>query len=170
MKFFQDIVFKTSKLAAYLSAVILVFMVCHILVEIVLRSFFDSSTFVLDEFVGYGVAAMTFLALGYSLEEGSLIRVNILLIRTKGAVRRWLELICVFSTLVLACYVFYYFWRNWKRDWDRGAVSESIAEIPMWIPEGLVVLGIILFIIQLFAYFVRVATGGDMITSGGGEE
>ncbi len=159
-----------SRLAGYASAVILVGMVGHILFEILLRTFFNTSTYVLDEFVGYGVAAMTFLALGYSMQEGALIRVNILLIRTHGAFRRGLELICIFSTLVLGCYVFYYFWRNWKRDWDRGAVSESIAEIPMWIPEGLVVIGMALFIIQLFAYFVRVVTGGEIITSGGGEE
>jgi TRAP-type C4-dicarboxylate transport system permease small subunit len=170
MKAFQETIFRISRLSAYISALLLVGMVGHILLEIVLRSFFNTSTYVLDEFVGYGVAAMTFLALGYALEEGSLIRVNILLIRTHGKIRQAIELLCVSSTLVLACYLFYYFWRNWKRDWDRNAVSESIAEIPMWIPEGLVVIGIALFILQLFAYLIRVASGGEVITSSGGEE
>ena len=170
MKFFQATVFRISRYAAYVSAAILVGMVGHILLEIVLRSFFNTSTYVLDEFVGYGVAAMTFLALGFALEEGSLIRVNILLIRTSGRLRRILELVCVGSTLVLACYLLFYFWRNWKRDWDRNAVSESIAEVPMWIPEGLVVVGIALFIVQLFAYLLRVASGGDFIASSVEEE
>jgi TRAP-type C4-dicarboxylate transport system permease small subunit len=170
MKFFQRTVFRISRYAAYLSAAILVGMVGHILLEIILRGFFNTSTYVLDEFVGYGVAAMTFLALGYALEEGSLIRVQILLTKTTGRLRQILELICIGSTLVLSCYLLFYFWRNWKRDWDRSAVSESIAEIPMWIPEGLVVIGIALFIIQLFAYFLRVASGGELITSTSEEE
>ena len=165
MQGFQRAVLAVSRLAAWLSGLILVAMVLHILVEIVMRSFFDTSTYVLDEFIGYGVAAMTFLALAYALEEGSLIRVNIVLSRTHGRVRRALELVCASSTLALACFLGWYVLRNWKRDWDRGAVSPSIAEIPMWIPEGLVLLGFILFVIQLAAYVLRLATGGPLIGS-----
>ena len=43
-----------SRAAGVVSAVLLIGMVLHILLEIVLRAFFSSSTFVLDEFVGYG--------------------------------------------------------------------------------------------------------------------
>ncbi len=159
----QRAVFAVSRLAAWLSGLILIAMVVHILVEIVLRSFFDTSTYVLDEFIGYGVAAMTFLTLAYALEEGSLIRVNIVLSRTRGRARRGLEILCAGSTLVLACYLGWYVFRNWKRDWDRGAVSPSIAEVPMWIPEGLVLVGFVLFVLQLAAYLVRLVAGGPMI-------
>ena len=163
MRFFQRLIFNLSKAAAYFSALLLVLMVCHILLEIVLRSFFASSTFVLDEFIGYGVAAMTFLTLAYALEEGSLIRVNILLSRTRGRIRQALELLCITATLALSGYLLFYFFRNWKRDWDRGAVSESIAEIPMWIPEGLVLIGFALFTLQLFAYGLRILSGASPI-------
>ena len=92
MDIFQRAVCGASRLAAQLSAVLLVAMVCHIIVEIVLRSFFATSTFVLDEVVGYGVAAMTFLSLGYALEQGAMIRVNVLITRVGGMPRRALEL------------------------------------------------------------------------------
>ncbi len=163
MQKFYKAVFALSRLAAQLSGLILIGMVLHILVEIVLRSFFATSTYVLDEFIGYGVAAMTFLTLAYALEEGSLIRVNILLIRLHGGPRRAVEAICVASTLALAIYLGWYVLRNWHRDWVRGAVSPSIAEIPMWIPEGLVVVGYALFIMQLFAYLIRVLSGAPLI-------
>ncbi len=165
MQTFDDTVFRLSKLAAQVSAVLLVYMVLHILIEIVLRGFFDSSTYVLDEFIGYGVAAITFLALGYAFEEGALIRVNLVLIRTKGAVRRGLEVFCVVATLGVIGYLGWYFWRDWQRAWERGEVSPSIAEIPVWIPLGLVMLGYILFTLQLFAYLVRLSTGGRIIES-----
>jgi TRAP-type C4-dicarboxylate transport system permease small subunit len=165
MQALQKAVLAVSRLAAWLSGLILIAMVVHILVEIVLRSFFDTSTYVLDEFIGYGVAAMTFLTLAFALEEGSLIRVNIVLSRTRGGVRRALEVVCASSTLVLACYLGWYVFRNWKRDWDRGAVSPSIAEVPMWIPEGLVLIGYALFVVQLTAYLLRLLSGGRPIGS-----
>lgn len=154
---------RLSLLAGQLSAVLLVAMVLHILFEIVLRSFFDSSTFVLDEFIGYGVAAMTFLSLGYALNEGALIRVNILLGRTRGRPRLGLELFSVVVTLGLTVFITAYYWRSVARNWKREAVSESIAEIPLWIPEGLVLVGMILFAIQLAAYLLRLTVGDRQI-------
>ena len=166
MRAFQAAVFRASRISAQLAAVGLVYMVAHILYEIVLRTFFDSSTFVLDEFVGYGVAAVTFLALGFSLEEGSLIRVNMLLSVTRGKVRRTLEVFSAGTTLALICYITWYFLFSVKRNFIRGTTSESIAEVPLWIPEGLVLLGLAIFAVQLFAYLLRVITGGEYI---GGE-
>jgi len=152
---FQAAVWRISKGAAVVSAALLVLMVLHILLEITLRSFFATSTFVLDEFVGYGVAAMTFLTLGYALEEGSLIRVQLVLTRSPAPVRRGLEILCASLTLALSLFLIGYFWKSVSRNWSRGAVSQSIAEVPLWLPEGLVLLGILLFALQLFAHLLR---------------
>ncbi len=163
MIFFQTLARGLSRLAAALSAVILLYIVGHILVEIVLRSFFANSTFVLDEFVGYAIAAMTFLSLGYALEEGALIRVNVLLSRLQGRTRQAAEVLAVASTLVLTVFVGFYVWKGVARNWQRGAVSESIAEVPLWIPESLVFAGLALFGLQLFAYLLRLLAGGPPI-------
>jgi hypothetical protein len=93
VQLFQAAVFTISRMAAAVACLTLLYMVGHILYEIVLRYAFASSTFVLDEFVGYAVAATTFMALGYSLEHGSLIRVNLVIGRTSGRARRALEAI-----------------------------------------------------------------------------
>lgn len=55
------------------------------------------------------------------------------------------------------------------RNWTRGSVSESIAEVPLWIPVGAVWLGLIFLMLQLFAYFLRVAAGGNPIDNEGTE-
>ena len=120
-----------------------------------LRSFFATSTFVLDEFVGYGVAAMTFLSLGYALEEDALIRVHLLLGRSPPPARHGLEIIGTGLTLALSLFLISHFWSSVSRNWSRGAVSQSIAEAPLWIPEGLVLLGLVLFALQLCAHLVR---------------
>jgi TRAP-type C4-dicarboxylate transport system permease small subunit len=155
VRVFQEVVFRISRGAAIVSAALLVAMALHILTEIVLRSFFASSTFVLDEFVGYGVAAMTFLSLGYALEDGSLIRVQLLLTRSPPPARRGLEALSAALTLALSLFLITHFWHSVSRNWSRGAVSQSIAEVPLWIPEGLVLLGLVLFALQLFAHLLR---------------
>ena len=166
MNAFQRITYALSTLGAWLACAILVGMVGHILVEIVLRTLFDSSTYVLDEFVGYGVAATTFLALGYSLEQGTLIRVNLLLGRLEGATLRVFEAGAALAALFVVAVLIRFFWQGVSRSWERGRVSSSIAEVPMWIPEGLVLLGLGIFWLQLLAYLVRHVAGGASPVAG----
>ena len=64
---------RLSLFGAWISAFLLVYMVCHILVEIFFRTILDSSTYSLDEFVGYAVASMTFLSLGHAFQRKNLI-------------------------------------------------------------------------------------------------
>jgi TRAP-type C4-dicarboxylate transport system permease small subunit len=98
---------------------------------------------------------MTFLALGYALEEGALIRVQLLLTRSPPPARRGLEILAAGLTLALSLFLIAHFWRSVSRNWSRGAVSQSIAEVPLWLPEGLVLLGLVLFALQLLAYLLR---------------
>ncbi|MCX2724014.1 TRAP transporter small permease [Roseibium salinum] len=158
-----------NRIAGGLAAIILVYIFLHIIMEIVLRSFFSSSTFVLDEFVGYAVAAMTFLSLGYALNSGSLIRVDLVVGRLSGRPRRWTELFCLASSIGIAGYCAWWVGRDALRNWTRGSVSESIAEVPLWLPVGAVWLGLILLMVQLLACFLRVAMGGEPIQSNGAE-
>jgi TRAP-type C4-dicarboxylate transport system permease small subunit len=158
MRTFQTVVFGLSRLSAGLACLLVVAMVLHILYEIVLRTFFSSSTFVLDEFVGYAVAATTFLALGYSFEHGSLIRVGLLLERLDAGSRRVAEIVCGIATLIVMGGLTWYFWLILWRSWVRGRVSSSIAEVPMWIPESLVFAGALIFCLQLVAYLIRQLT------------
>ena len=158
-----------NRLAGGLAAIILVYIFCHIIYEIVLRSAFNSSTFVLDEFVGYAVAAMTFLSLGYALNSGSLIRVDLAVGRLHGRPRRWAELFCLAASFGMAAFCARWVGRDALRNWNRGSVSESIAEVPLWIPVGAVWLGLVLLMLQFLACFLRVAAGGDPIKSDGTE-
>jgi hypothetical protein len=52
--------------------------------------------------------------------------------------------------------VIYYFWTKtvW-RDLVRDTRSESIAEIPLWIPEGVAFVGLLLFALQLFTMLLQ---------------
>lgn len=152
----ERIAYRLAKLAAYLSAGIVCYMLAHIMVEIVLRVFFARSTYVLDEFVAYATAAITFLCLAYALYDDALIRVGILLHRLKGSWRLGFEIFSVSTTLGLIGLLTYYFWtKTFWRDLTLNRRSESIAEIPLWIPEIFALIGLILFMFQLFTILVR---------------
>ena len=160
--------YRLARLAVWLSAGILIYMVMHILLEIMLRVFFSKSTYVLDEFVAYATASITFLCLAYSLHDEALIRVNMLLSRFHGKPRLILELFSVATMIVIVIMVTYYFWvKTFWRDLVRGTVSESIAEVPLWIPEIFALIGLWLFGLQLITMFLRLIVGGSSVTSGG---
>lgn len=153
--------YRLAKLAAWLSAGILIYMVLHILFEISLRVFFAKSTYVLDEFVAYATAAITFLCLAYSLHDDALIRVGMLLSRVRGKARLMLELFSVSTMLLIVVMVSYYFWtKTFWRDLIRGTLSESIAEVPLWIPELFAMVGLWLFGLQTFTMLMRLILRG----------
>lgn len=159
MQFFQTVVFAISRFAAAIACALLVGIVALILYEIALRYFFSTSTFVLQEFVGYGVATCTFLSLGYALEHNSLIRVNVLLTRVGPGWLRFLEGLSAVLTMGIVAMLMWFFWLRVLRHWNRGSVSNSIAEIPLWMPEGALLLGLAIFWLQLLAYGLRQITG-----------
>ena len=166
---FDRLVSALSRAAAVVAALLLVYIFAHIIFEIILRSFFDRSTYVLDEFVGYGVAAMTFLAAGHALNNGHLIRVDLFIGRLQRPGRRLAELFCLGVSFAMAGFCAWWVGRDALRHLTRGSVSECIAEVPLWIPVGAVWLGLIFLMLQLLACFLRVAAGGAPIESSGHE-
>ena len=159
MRQFARAVDAASRAGGYVAALLLVYMVGHILYEIVLRNLFATSTFVLDEFVGYAVAGMIYLSLAYALRQGSMIRVSLVIGNLRGCARQVLEILCALLTLALTLFLARYFLKEVWRDFERGTTSYSIAEVPVWIPEAVVLLGMVLFALQLVAYIARLLMG-----------
>lgn len=176
---FRNLAIRLDRAAAVLAtaggviaACALVLMTAHVVIEVVLRGAFSTSTFALDEYVGYGTAAMTFLGAGYALQEGALIRVNILLGRLdpNSRSRRVLEVFAVVMTIAVMALLNWYFLVSVLRNFSRGTVSETVAATPLWIPEAAVTAGITILLLRLSAYLLVVATGGPVIEDGEGDE
>ncbi|MCF8468965.1 MAG: TRAP transporter small permease subunit [Sneathiella sp.] len=154
-----------SKAAAIFACAILAAMTTMILYEIILRTFFASSTYVLDEFVGYGVAVMTFMSFALTLRDGVFIRVSLVTANVGPKVRRLLEVgSCAIGTALFA-FLGYYILKLVIRNFQHGVVSNSLAETPLWIPQGLVFLGVVLLVLQFAALTVRFSLGEQIVTS-----
>lgn len=148
-----------NRIAAGLAAVLLVLMVGLILVEIVLR-FFSRSTFMADALVGHGVAAITFLAVGWALEQGSMIRVSVVTSRL-GAVAGFVaETFSVVLAEILVLGLMVYQWRTVAKLWNRGSTTEHYLPIPLWIPEAIFFAGLSLLALQLLVRFCRLMATG----------
>ena len=140
-----------GNLAVWISAALLVYIVCHISVEIVLRSFFATSTFSMDEFVGYAIGSMTFLSLAHTFRHRKHIRVSILQSFIKGRAAIAVELICIAFTFGITLFLARYIWRTLARDFARGTVSPTLTETPIWLIDSAIVIGLVLFMAQLLA-------------------
>ncbi len=140
-----------GNLAVWISAALLVYIVCHISVEIVLRSFFATSTFSMDEFVGYAIGSMTFLSLAHTFRHRKHIRVSILQSFIKGRAAIAVELICIAFTFGITLFLARYIWRTLARDFTRGTVSPTLTETPIWLIDSAIFIGLILFMTQLLA-------------------
>ena len=145
---FAKAISQTANLAAIAA---LLFMFGHIVLEIALRNLFARSTFVLDEFVGYAVSALTFLALGETLRKEGLIRVTVLRDNLMGWGRKMLDIFALLSALAVGCFAVWFVGKSVLRSFARGTTSSSIAEVPQWLPESLVLIGLAVFVLQSFA-------------------
>lgn len=146
-----------NRLAAGVAILLILYMFGHIILEIVLR-LFGHSTFILDEYIGYAVAAMTFLGLPYVLEKDGLIRVALVLDRLP---RKWhwpLELLIAATSSVAFGWLSLFWWQNVVRSYERGITSDTLAETPLWIPEGIVLLGLWLLCFTLVVRSLQLVT------------
>jgi TRAP-type mannitol/chloroaromatic compound transport system permease small subunit len=69
------------------------------------------------------------------------------------------ELFCCVATLATMSLPIWFFGRSVLRNYQLGYTSGTLADVPAWIPESLVLLGMTLFWIQLLAYTLKVIRG-----------
>lgn len=146
-------------LGELIAAMAVVCMFVHILTEIFMRAVLSTSTFVLDEFVGYMVAAMIFCAAGGTLRAKSHLRVGLLLDRLDFKARCVAESLALLVLLAIALFIARFYFVSAERAWMRGTVSQTIAAVPLWIPFSLVIFGGINLALQAIARLSLIVSG-----------
>jgi TRAP-type C4-dicarboxylate transport system permease small subunit len=146
---------RLSTVAGSIAAAAVAAIVILVTVEILARSLLGKSTQISDEVCGYLNVTVLFLGMAMSLRDGANVRVELLYQRLKGTPAlavRWLIVIAsliymAIATAVLARYLSYSF--------NRGLVSTTIAQTPLWIPQTIMVAGSMLLVLQLAAFLLR---------------
>lgn len=112
-----------------------------------------------NELAGYAMAAASFLALAPTLRAGGHIRVQVLLAALPEAPRRWLELWCIGFALALMGYLAWWSVDLARQSYVFGDVSPGLLAVPLWIPQGLMALGVVVLVLVLLEALVDCLLG-----------
>ena len=141
-----------------MAGIILISMTAYTIIEIVRRTLFGTASNVLTEFVGYGLAAMTMLAASQTMRDGGLIRVNILLQFASPRVRQVLDVFCLLCGMFVLGLAAYYVWLDMQRSFTRGYETDSLIQLPLWLPPLGLFIGMVAFLLNMTALLVLVLT------------
>ena len=147
-----------AKASAVVAGTILIAMTAYTIIEIARRTVFGTSSNVLVEFVGYGLAAMTMLAASQTMRDGGLIRVNLLLQFASPGVRRMLDVFCLLCGMFVLGLAAYYVWIDMLRSFTRGYETDSLIPLPLWLPPLGLFIGMAAFLLNMAALLVLVLT------------
>lgn len=135
--------------AALIGAAILI--VCHM---VFVRYVLNGSTAWQTDTVIFSLIAATLLGSAYVLKTGGHVSVDLAWEAASDATRRFMRVVanlCTFIfALILAVTGGHYFWQAWTGNW----LSETVAEIPLWIPFLSLPVGFGLLALQALAEII----------------
>jgi len=144
-----------SAMGGILSGIMIAAGTLLVISEIVIRTFFSGTLYITEEYSGYLMAALTFLALGYTLREKGHIRMTFLHKIFHGRKRIILDMTC-YTVGFIFCFVLT--WVTFLFFWDSlvsGTRSMQISETWLAIPQSFLPMGALLLTLQFLAEFLK---------------
>ena len=146
---------KLSVACGVASGVLMVISTLLVLAEIVMRGVFSKTLYITEEYSGYLMAALTFLALAYTLKDKSHIRMTFLHTIAKGKAKLWLD-VFAFSVGFAFCALLTYTTSEFF--WDAVVTksrSMQISQTYLAIPQFFMPLGTGVMMLQFVAEIMR---------------
>ncbi|HKK90342.1 MAG TPA: TRAP transporter small permease subunit [Desulfobacteraceae bacterium] len=140
---------------AYLSAIFMVLIVVFIAVEIVLRSVFNASTLIADEYSAYFFVGVVVLGLGFTLMDEAHIRITLLtsLLGEKG--KTFLDIVATVVAMAITSFALYHTTIMVFESWQLGMQADSISETPIYLSQVVIPLGLAMLDLQLLARILK---------------
>jgi TRAP-type C4-dicarboxylate transport system permease small subunit len=139
----------------YASMVTIIVMMLMVTTETIIRTFFGVSMMVVDEFAGYMLVWFVFWGIGYCLRTGSLLRVAIVYSRLGDSQQRILQVIFDIFSLAVSVILCYQLVHLWIHTWQTKVISVTQVEIPVWIPQTVMPIGMLILIAALLVELRR---------------
>lgn len=137
---------------AFLSALFMGLIVLLIVVEITLRTVAGASTFVASEYSGYFLVAVVVLGLAYTLREEAHIRITLVHSRLPRRWRRRVDVLVGLSSMVMTAFILVYAVLMVYETRALEMTADTISETPLWIPQVVIPVGLVLFLFQFAAF------------------
>lgn len=145
-----------SIVGAILAGIIFAMMSLLVVTEVVLRATVNESTRVTSEYSGYALATMIYLSLGFTFREGAHIRISFLNDRLPNKLRRLVEFLLAAFAAVVTSVAILAVWEMARTSYERGTIAYTVARTPLYIPQGVILVGLVILFIQLVAYALSV--------------
>lgn len=144
-----------SRWATYLGGGAILVSAFLISVDVLARRLLGLSTWGADELSNYALAISASWAFGYALLVKAHIRIDLVTTRLPDMGRAVLNFIALLAIGYLALGFAQSFFHIFMRSWSRGSTSITTLQTPLWIPQGLFLLGIGFFIFVTVLLMLR---------------
>lgn len=138
-----------------------------LIAEVVATSFLDWSQPWSVEYAIFLQCFVLFLGAGWTLRQGGHIRVAVLLQALPPALARLLDLLGTAFAIGIVGFAALALWQQLLRTFEFGSTSFYPMGTPLWIPQGLLTLGVTLLWLAFVARLLRLATGEEAEVSAG---
>lgn len=146
---------RVSRAGAYLASFFMLLIVGLILVEILVRSLFGSSTQIASEYSGYFMVALILLGFAETFRSGSFIRIELLLPRLPKKVAKVVEILAALFSLAITIYALCYSIDMVRESFTLDMRADTMAETPFWIPQMALPVGLVLLAMEIVLYILR---------------
>lgn len=123
--------------------------------DVLARKFLGFNTGGADELSGYAFAISISWAMSYVLLQRGNVRVDVLYLRFPARFTAFLDWLSLVAMGVFLAYLTYYAAQVAGMSWDMNAASNSLLGVPLWIPQGLWVVGFAWTCLVLALMFAR---------------
>lgn len=157
MKLVLTTIDRLSRVAETL-AVILIFGYCALmLAEVVARAQARSFSFTW-ELSQYAMAAIFALAAGPAIRTGVHVRISLLFGALPARAGKWLDVAASAVALVIVAMIVLAMWTKVTTSFERNILATSVSQSPLWVPQAVVLWGMLQLWLDLFARIVRRVT------------
>ncbi len=150
------IIDKISNIFGVIAGLTMILGVVLVLTEVVVRSLFDSTIYITQEYTGYFMVAITLLGLAYTLKEKGHIRLTFLHKVVKpGKARTILDIYAFVCGLVIFSIITYATFNFFLGTYASGTRSMQITKTYLAIPQFAMPLGSFIISLQFIAEILK---------------
>lgn len=139
----------TAGLSKWLSASCLLVLVTIVVVDVVFRNMGIVAIAGVSELANYLQIGLVYTGLAFAYQDGSFIRMDLLLDRFRGRAERVRSVIVKLVSIATVCLIFWFSVKTMLNSYEHDIVSIGVLRVELFIPQSVVCAGLLLFIVQM---------------------
>lgn len=144
-----------SRWITLVTGYMLFFSALLICAEVLMRRLYGSSLAGSDELSGYALAAATSGAMAYTLFRKDHIRIDILYRLFGQSIQAGLDITASLLMIFCSSFLAYFAAREFIESFSYQTVSNTPWHTPLWIPQGVWLVGLLLFVAASLIIFIE---------------